>query len=285
MKCTVYVDGDFLVKDDIFLQAMTPGILEARGVFETLRVQDGHICLLEQHLARLKKGLKVLNIRLPYTSKDLHFTIHKVLMFNQLKNARLRLMAYQKNGSFDLTVIAMPRKVLSEKDYHSGYSVTALDCPSRSQKYANVKSLDYSRYRDAFIKAGQQGYQEALLVNSNGYVFEASRSNVFYIKKETVFTPALSLGCLDGITRQLILACAREHKVNVKMVKPSVKDFWTSDEAFLTNAIIGVMPMTKINGKTIKLGRIGDLTYQLRNWYLKKILPASPIANPLNACV
>lgn len=285
MKCTVFVDGDFLLKEDIFLEAMTPGILEARGVFETMRVDDGHIQLLENHLARFKKGLKVLNIRLPYTSKELHAIIHKVLVFNQLKNARLRLMAYQKNGSFELTVIALPRKVLTEKDYHSGYSVTVLECPARTLKYANVKSLDYGRFREAFLKAGKQGYHEALLINSKGYVFEASRANVFYVKDGVVCTPALSLGCLDGITRQIVLACARERKINVKMVRPRINDFQGSDEAFLTNAILGIMPITKINGKTIHLGRIGDLTYQLRNWYLKKILPASPIVKPMTACV
>jgi branched-subunit amino acid aminotransferase/4-amino-4-deoxychorismate lyase len=285
MKCTVFVDGDFLIKEDIFLEAMTPGILEARGVFETMRADDGHIHLLENHLNRLRKGLKVLNIRLPYTSKELHAIIHKVLIFNQLKNARLRLMAYQKNGSFELTVIAMPRKVLTEKEYQSGYSVTVLDCPGRTQKYANVKSLDYGRFREAFLKAGQLGYHEALLTNSNGYVFEASRANIFYVKDGVLHTPSLSLGCLDGITRQMVVDCAREHKINVKMVKPHIKDFQECDEAFLTNAILGVMPITKINAKTIRLGRIGDITYQLRNWYLKKILPPNPIVNPLLACV
>lgn len=285
MKSTVFVDGDFLVKDDIFIEAMTPGILEARGVFETMRVEDGHVCLLDAHLARLKKGLKVLNIRMPHTAKELHAIIHKVLVFNQLKNARLRVMAYQRNKSFELTVIALPRRVYTPKDYTIGFSVTAMPCLNRLPKYTCVKSLDYSRYRQASLNASQKGFDEALLVSPKGFVFEASRSNVFFIKANVLYTPSLVLGCLEGITRQLVMDCARERKITVRNVKPVVKDILASDEVFLTNALIGIMPVTRIDGKTIQLGRIGDLTYQLRLRYLKKILPQATTLNVMTACV
>ena len=285
MKCTVFLDGEFLVRDDIFLEAMTPGIFEGRGVFETMRVENGHLCFLERHITRLRQGLKVLKIRLPYTIKELQSVIHKVLMFNQLKSARLRLMAYQRNRSFSLAVIALPRKVLSDRDYSAGYSVTTASFPSRTQKYACVKSLDYGRYRAAYQKAVKEGFQEVLLINPKGYVFEASRANVFFVKNGIVHTPALTLGCLDGITRRIIAECAREHKIVVKTVKPKLQDFLHSDEAFLTNAILGVMPITRIDGKMIKLGRIGDLTYQLRSWYLKKNAVPVTALTPLPVCL
>lgn len=285
MKCTVFLDGDFLVRDDIFLDSMTPGIFEARGVFETVRVEEGLPCFLDRHITRLKQGLRVLNIRFPYTIKDLQTVIHKVLVFNQLKNARLRLMAYQKNGAFSLAVLAMPRRVLTDREYTFGYNVTTASCPGRTQKYACVKSLDYVRYREAYQKAAAHGFQEAFLINAKGYVFEASRSNVFFVKNSVLHTPSLTLGCLEGITRRAVMECARERKVTVKAVKPKLTDFLNSDEAFLTNAIIGIMPITRIDSKTIKLGRIGDLTYQLRSWYLKKC-PARPSAlSPLTASV
>ena len=285
MKCTVFLDGEFLVRDDIFLESMTPGIFEGRGVFETVRVEDGRVCFLERHIARLKQGLKVLNIRLPYTLKELHTVIHKVLIFNQLKNARLRVMAYKKNGAFGLAVLALPRKVLSDNEYFCGYSVTTASCASRSQKYACVKSLDYERYREAYQKAARQGFQEALLIDPKGYVFEASRANVFFVKDEIVHTPSLALGCLDGITRRLVIECAHEHKMVVKTVKPKIQDLLHSDEVFLTNAIVGIMPVTRIDSKKIQLGRIGDMTYQLRSWYLKKSAVRTVALNPLPACV
>jgi|CXWL01.1.fsa_nt_gi branched-subunit amino acid aminotransferase/4-amino-4-deoxychorismate lyase len=285
MKCTVFLDGEFLVRDDIFLEAMTPGIFEGRGVFETMRVENGHLCFLERHIARLKQGLKVLNIRLPYTIKELQSVIHRVLMFNQLKNARLRLMAYQRNRSFSLAVIALPRKVLSDRDYSCGYSVTTTSFLNRTQKYACVKSLDYGRYRAAYQKAVKEGFQEVFLINPKGYVFEASRSNVFFVKDGIVHTPSLTLGCLEGITRRIAIECAREHKIVVKTVKPKLQDFLASDEVFLTNALLGIMPITKIGAKTIQLGRIGDVTYQLRNWYLKKSAAPAAVLTHLSACV
>lgn len=277
MKSTVFVDGDFQIKDDMFLEAMTPGVLEARGVFETMRVEDGHVCLLDAHITRFKKGLRVLNIRMPHTIRELQAIIHKVLVFNQMKNARLRLMAFQKNRSFELAVFAFPRRVYTPKDYAAGYSVTTTTCLSRPAKYSCVKSLDYSRYREAYVNALNHGFDESLLVNPKGYVFEASRSNVFFVKSGELFTPSLSLGCLDGITRNLVMECAREHNVKVHQMRPQMQDFLSSDEVFLTNAVIGIMPVTKIDATTIQLGCVGDLTYQLRLRYLKKLMPPASV--------
>ena len=240
---------------------------------------------LDRHLTRLRQGLRALNIRLNYTTKELETNIHKVLVFNQLKNARLRLMAYQKNKSLGLAILALPRKVLTNQDYSCGYAVTSAPCTGRPAKYACVKSLDYGRYRDAYHKAVRQGFQEALLVDPKGYVFEASRSNVFFILNGALHTPALTLGPLDGITRRLIMECARERKITVKTVKPKLHDLLASDEVFLTNAIIGIMPVTRIDAKTIKLGRIGDMTYQLRSWYLKKAPVTETVLKPLTASV
>lgn len=285
MKSTVFLDGEFLLRDDIFLESMTPGIFEGRGVFETMRVEDGQLWFLNRHLARLRQGLKVLNIRLTYTTKELEANIHKVLVYNQLKNARLRLMVYQKHKTSGLAIIALPRKVLTNQEYFNGYNVTTASCPGRPAKYACVKSLDYGRYRDAFHKAVKAGFQETLLIDPKGFVFEASRSNVFFIKNGILYSPALTLGCLDGITRRLVIECAREHKIVLKTVKPKLQDILSSDEVFLTNAIIGIMPVTRIDSRTIKLGRIGDMTYQMRTWYLKKASPAKSIVNPLAACV
>lgn len=285
MKCTVFIDGEFLLRDDIFLGSMTPGIFEGRGVFETMRVEDGQLWFWDRHLTRLRQGLKVLNIRLTYTTKDLEAVIHKVLVFNQLKNARLRLMVYQKNKTSGLAVLALPRKVFSSQEYTLGYNVTTASCQSRPARYACVKSLDYARYREVYHQAVRQGFQETLLVDPKGHVFEASRSNVFFVKNGIVHTPALTLGCLDGVTRRLVLECAREHKIAVKTVKPKVQDIINSDEVFLTNAILGIMPVTRIDSKTVKPGRIGDLTYQLRNWYLKKAPVLTKALKPLAAAV
>lgn len=285
MKSTVFIDGEFLLRDDIFLESMTPGVFEGRGVFETMRVENGQLWFLDRHLTRLRQGLRALNIRLNYTTKELETNIHKVLVFNQLKNARLRLMAYQKNKSLGLAILALPRKVLTNQDYSCGYAVTSAPCTGRPAKYACVKSLDYGRYRDAYHKAVRQGFQEALLVDPKGYVFEASRSNVFFILNGALHTPVLTLGPLDGITRRLIMECARERKITVKTVKPKLHDLLASDEVFLTNAIIGIMPVTRIDAKTIKLGRIGDMTYQLRSWYLKKAPVTETVLKPLTASV
>ena len=285
MNYTVFVDGEFLVRDEHFIGSLTPGVFEGRGVFETILVDHGHVCLLERHLKRFRQGLKVSNIRCPHSNQEIQSIAQRILTFNQFKNARLRIMAYQQNGAFGLAVMALPRTVFSEQDYFHGYRVTTARCPGRPVKYQFVKSLDYAQYYKAFHKAKDKGFHEALLVNPKGFVFEGSRSNVFYFKKGTLYTPSLVLGCLNGITRQLIIECAREMKISVKTIKPKLQDLLAADEVFLTNAIIGVMPITKLDGKVIQSGRVGDKTYQIRSRYLKKFIIAKSALNPLTAGV
>lgn len=281
MKYTVFIDGEFLVRDEHFIESLTPGVFEGRGVFETIRVEEGHVCLFERHLKRLRQGLKVLKIRCPQSAQEIQLIAQRVLIFNQFKNARLRIMAYQKNGAFELAVMALPRNIFSKQDYFHGYHVTTARCAGRPVKYACVKSLDYVRYYEMYQQARDKGFNEALLVNPKGFVYEGSRSNIFFFRKGIVHTPSLTLGCLNGITRQLIIECAREMNIPVKTVKPKVADLLSADEVFLTNAIIGVMPITKLDGKVIQSGRVGDGTYQIRSHYLKKFINSKPSLNPL----
>ena len=148
-----------------------------------------------------------------------------------------------------------------------------------SSRFALVKSLDYGKYYNAYQEARAKGFNETLLVNPKGFIFEASRSNVFFLKDETVYTPSLTLGCLDGITRRLVMECARELKLPAKAIDPKLPDFLRCDEAFLTNTLIGVMPITQVDGKIIQSGRIGDWTYKIRSQYLKKL--AASFKQPL----
>jgi branched-chain amino acid aminotransferase len=287
VKYTIYFGGDFLVRDEHFLDTLTPGDFEARGVFETMRVDDGQIVLLDRHLQRLRQGLRILRLRLTHTTKEIESIVARVVMFNQFKNGRCRIMVFERNGGpVELAVMVMPRNVFSEQDYFHGYDVTTVNCPGpSSSRFALVKSLDYGKYLNAYRYARSKGFNEALLINQKGFVFEASRSNVFFLKDETVYTPSLTLGCLDGITRRLVMDSARELKLTVKAVNPKVQDFLRADEAFLTNSLIGVMPVTKLDGKIIQSGRVGDWTYKIRSKYLKKIAPAFKPSAPRPAVV
>jgi branched-subunit amino acid aminotransferase/4-amino-4-deoxychorismate lyase len=282
VKYTLYFEGEFLVRDDHFLETLTPGIFEARGIFETMRVDNGRVVLLDRHLQRLRQGARILRLRLPQTTKELQGIVQRVVMFNQFKSGRARIMLFQKDhSSIELAVMIMPRTVFTEQDYFHGYNVTTTRCaiPSTS-RYALVKSLDYGRYYQAYQAARSKGFNETLLINAKGLIVEASRSNVFFIKDEVIYTPSLTLGCLDGITRRMVIECARDFKLPVKAVNPKMPDVLSCDEAFLTNALIGVMPITRVDGKIIESGRVGDWTYKIRSQYLKKTAALAKLPAP-----
>jgi branched-chain amino acid aminotransferase len=111
---------------------------------------------------------------------------------------------------------------------------------------ADLKSLDYELFAQANAQARSKGFDEALLLNRNGTIFEASRANIFWIKDKVLYTPPLSSGCLNGITRRQVVKQARSLKISVKEINLTPEILKNSDAAFLTNSLIGIKPIETI---------------------------------------
>ena len=112
-----------------------------------------------------------------------------------------------------------------------------------ASRLSHVKSTNYEIFLKAYEEAKRKGADEALLLNAAGHVVEASRSNIFWIKDQTLFTPAISTGCLNGIMRQRIIRLSHQNGVKVSMVKAPLKSLLAADTIFLTNSVIGIMPV------------------------------------------
>ncbi|MDE2027935.1 MAG: aminotransferase class IV [Candidatus Omnitrophica bacterium] len=233
----IYLDGKYHNVNDQVLEAMTPGFFKARGVFETMLGLDGVVLDAEAHLKRLKAGLKTLKLRAP--AVDVH-VLNQVLRRNRVSPARVRLMVWQAGCHVHVMAAALPYKI-SDKVYR--VCLVKTDRPA-SARMANVKSLDYALFADAYAKARAQGFDEALLLNAKGHIFEASRANIFWLKQGVLYTPPLSSGCLNGITRQQVIRQARLLKVSVheKHLTPAMLK--AADAAFLTNSLIGLQSIS-----------------------------------------
>ena len=118
-----------------------------------------------------------------------------------------------------------------------------------------VKSLDYAVFARAYQKAAARGYDEALLVNAKGHVLEASRANLFIARANILLTPPLSCGCLDGITRGRVIQEAVQQGIAVREENLTVRDIINSDGAFVTNALIGLMPLASIDGRVLTMNQ------------------------------
>lgn len=234
---TIYLDGQYLKVNTQIIEAFTPGAFKAPGVFETMRAAKGEVLDIALHLKRLRAGLKILGVRAPSVSP---LVLKEVLRRNHLPDARVRLMVWQAGQQAHVMAIALPYKIPAKKIYR--VCLVKTDRPA-NDRLADVKSLDYGLFAEAFSRAQAKGFDEALLLNRSGYIFEASRANIFWIKDKVLYTPPLSSGCLNGITRQQVLKEARKMRTPVKESHLTPEILKNADAAFLTNSLIGIKPI------------------------------------------
>ena len=267
MKPKVFLDGDIVKVDQKRLEALTPGVLKAKGVFETMRFENGKILALDAHLKRLFKGLKFQNIQSPHSIKKLKDLILSFSQANARRPARIRLVLWQEKNQVRTAIMSEPVSVLPRR-----YRVIISKTIRGKSQLSHLKSLDYSCFRQAFLEAKRQGYDEAILLNREGKVVEGSRTNIFFVKKGTLYTPSLKCGCLNGITRQMILRIARQNKIACQMVEANPQSLRNADEAFLTNSVQGVVPLVAVGKCRINKAKIGSLTKYFRKIYQDFVL-------------
>jgi len=234
---TIYLDGQYLTVDPQMIEVFTPGVFKAKGVFETMLGLRGVVLDTALHLKRLRAGLKILGIKPPSINPSI---LKGLLRRNHLSSGRVRLMVWQAGQQTHVMMAAFPYKILDKKIYRVCLIKTNR---SANDRLADVKSLDYELFAEAFTQARSQGFDEALLLNRSGTIFEASRANIFWIKTKVLYTPPLSSGCLNGITRQQVFKQARNLKISVKEKNLTPEILKKSDAAFLTNSLIGIKPI------------------------------------------
>ncbi len=267
---TIYLDGGYKKVSEKTLKGLTPGKLKGLGVFETLLCRGGEVFFLREHLKRFAHGVDRYILPRPLDLGRTKVIIAELLKINRLKDARIRLLGWRKGSGTHLAVVAIPHHAFSREVYQRGFCACIypkrLD---RSFHLARVKSLEYGFFLKAYEYALKNNYCEAVFLNSGGQIVEASRSNIFFVKGKKLFTPPLSSGCLAGVTRQMVLSAAKNLGVKVSTAMITPASFQGADEAFLTNALVGIMPLTCLGGCKIGLGRLGPLTLRLDKSYKK----------------
>jgi len=239
---TIFFDGRYVNVNPQIVEAFTPGVFKVKGVFETMLGVDGVVMDCALHIRRLKEGLSILGINPPTINPSV---LKQVLNCNQLATARVRVMVWEAPAGqavkqTHLMMVALPYKAAAKKSFRVCLLRTKR---AANDALANVKSLDYELFAQAYAKAQESGFDEALLLNSSGHIFEASRANIFWIKDKILYTPPLSSGCLNGITRQQVIKQAKSLKTTVHEVDLTPAILKKSDAAFLTNSLIGIKPV------------------------------------------
>ncbi len=263
----IFLDGKIIKANRSLIENLSPGVVTGQGVFETMRSYRGQVFALDRHLIRLYRGLKVCEIKISYSKKELSKFIDQVLASNRLKEARVRLSVWHDQDKQHVAIVCQNLSLQKRNIYRQGFLVKTYSKKINPEKLINIKSIRYDPFLKAGLEAKQKGCDESVLIDSKGRVIEGARTNIFFVKDNVLYTPALSVKCLNGITRRLVIECAKKLMIPIKEVGVQLADLYSADEVFLTNSILEIMPASVLEGHRINQGIVGPLTKRLQKTY------------------
>lgn len=295
----VWLNGNFVDESAASISVRDTGLLHAAGVFTTMRAYSGGVFRLADHLARLRRSCDHLYVPLQYKDDALTQAVEELLARNNLQDARLRLTVTRGWAQQDpLHGLRLePTVLLTAADfepypadyYQRGMTVVVLN-EQKLNPYdiqAGHKTLNYFSRLAALRDANQRGGGEALWFNVHNYLQSGSISNVFLIKAGQLFTPPTPEELLDkaiaavvpypksatlpGITRKVVLELAAGAGIPAAPAALTIDDLLAADEVFITNSIMGLMPVCRIERHAVGADKPGPLTLKLSALYEEEI--------------
>ena len=270
----VFLNGRFVERGEAAVPALDRGLLYGYGLFETMRSYGGRVFRLEEHYRRLVEGAAVLDLPPAFTLDDLRVAVDALLESNGLADAYLRLTVTagptpdDGGASPSVLLVARPLSGYPPDLYQRGMAaVTSTTRRNEASPLSRVKSLNYLDNLLAREEARRRGADEAILLNTRGLVAEGSASNVFLVSSEGLLTPSIESGALPGITRATVIELAREAGIACLEDEIEAATFAGAAEAFLTNSIMEVMPLTRIDGRAVGGGGPGPTTMAISRLY------------------
>ncbi|MEC7395053.1 MAG: branched-chain-amino-acid transaminase [Verrucomicrobiota bacterium] len=279
----IYLNGEFIDKADAKVSVFDHGLLYGDGVFEGIRLYDGCVFKLEEHLERLEFSAKAILLDLPMSLGEFANAVCETCRRNDLSNGYVRLVVTRGPGHLGLTpdgcgppnviIIADDIQLYPEELYENGLKIISV--PTRRINAAAlppaVKSLNYLNNILAKIEAKKVGFLEALMLNDKGEIAECTGDNVFIVSKGTVFTPPLDAGSLRGITRGAVMDLAEEIGYEVREQALTRYDLWTAEECFLTGTAAEVIPCVEVDHRAIGDGNPGKVSKSLISKFREKV--------------
>ena len=275
MERTIWLDGELLPESEAKISVFDHGVLYGDGIFEGIRFYNGRVFRLEEHTKRLFLSAKAILLKLPWTEEQVNEAVCETVRANGLQDGYIRLVVTRGVGGLGLNpylcetpsmfIIASTITLYPEEHYQNGLELItcATRRPAPGALSPQVKSLNYLNNVLAKAEAIKAGCVEGLMLNEQGYVAECTGDNIFIVKNGQIFTPPISDGSLDGITRQVIFDCCQKLQFSLQEKTLTRYDIFTADECFLTGTAAEVIPATRLDEREIGNGKPGPMTKQL----------------------
>jgi branched-chain amino acid aminotransferase len=275
MSLKVYISGKLYDKEQATVSVYDHGLLYGDGVFEGIRSYNGKVFRLGEHLDRLWNSARAIWLEIPMTKAEMAKAIEDTLAVNGLTDAYIRLVVTRGAGTLGLDPnrCSDPRVIIitdhialyPDELYQKGLEIVTVST-QRNHPAAlspRIKSLNYLNNILAKIEGLQAGSIEALMLNHKGEVAECTGDNIFLVRGGRLMTPPLEAGVLEGVTRNAVLELARGAGIPASETPFTRHDVYIADECFLTGTAAELIPVVKVDSRTIGDGKPGPITRDL----------------------
>lgn len=275
----IYIDGKYYNERNAKISVFDHGLLYGDGVFEGIRAYNGRVFKLKEHIDRLYCSAKAIMLTIPLTPEQMRQAVLDTCRKNRIMDGYVRLVVTRGVGNLGLdpnkckrpTIIIIADKIqlYPPEYYEKGLEIITVPTVRNLHSALNpaIKSLNYLNNILAKIEANIGGYIEAVMLNAEGFVAECTGDNIFIVKNGELLTPPLSAGALYGITRRVVMDLASQSGITVRETNLTRYDLFNADECFLTGTAAEIMPVVKIDARSIGTGKPGAVTLDLINRY------------------
>jgi branched-chain amino acid aminotransferase len=275
MSLKVSINGKLYPKEEAKISVYDHGLLYGDGVFEGMRTYGGKVFKLDEHLQRLWRSAKAICLEIPISRDEMAKAVNETLAVNKIEDGYVRLIVTRGAGYLGLSpdktshpqviIITDYIELYPDELYEKGLEIiTAATIRNHPAALSpRIKSLNYLNNILAKIECVRAGHPEALMLNHKGEVAECTGDNVFLVKDGQLYTPPLDAGILAGITRAVVIELAEQSGLKVQEVPLTRHDVYVADECFLTGSAAEVVPVVKVDYRTIGDGKPGPVTRDL----------------------
>ena len=275
MARKVYIAGELVPQDQAKISVFDHGLLYGDGVFEGLRSYSGKVFRLREHVTRLWNSAKAIWLTIPMTPDEMCEAINSTVRANGIVDGYIRVVITRGAGTLGLDpnrcsdpqviIIADAIALYPPELYEKGLEIVTVSVQRTHPAALNprIKSLNYLNNILAKIEGLQAGCIEALMLNHKGEIAECTGDNIFLVRDGVLYTPPIDAGILEGVTRQAVIDLAKRAKIEVREVALTKHDVYIADECFLTGTAAEVIPVVKVDSRTIGTGKPGPMTGDL----------------------
>lgn len=275
MGLTIYLNGAYVPEEKAVVSVFDHGLLYGDGVFEGIRAYHGRVFKLDEHIARLYDSARAILLDIPIPPAEMTAVVLETMRRNELRDGYIRLVVTRGKGDLGLGPDKCPEptvfcicasiQLYPQELYETGLEVVTVPTRRNLNEAVSprIKSLNYLNNIMAKMEAARAGTIEAIMLNADGYVAEATGDNIFIVKNGVLITPPSHVGILEGITRNTVMELARGEGIAVEENLFTRYDVYTADECFLTGTAAELIPVIRVDGRTIGAGVPGSVTGRL----------------------